>query len=872
MKLYLKFVLYPLIFLFSITSLIAQDVLDYNNPKIYEIGGITVNGTQYLDHNVLITLSGLSVGDKINVPGEQISNAIRALWKQGLFSDISIDATKIINDVIFLEISLKELPRLSKYKFDGVKKGEEDEIRDKISLVRGRIITEDLLNNTQNAITNYYKKKGFLNTKVELYQEKDPLFTNSNVLSINVQRNHKVRIKEIVISGNDNLMPRSLKKKMKDTKERTQLNLNAPKNIWSDLKTANIPEALANINISNSLNYIDEKIFRFKLFSSSKFNQDDYENDKQKIITLYNEKGYRDAAIVSDSIFLVDDRNLQINLKIEEGNKYYFRDISFKGNSKYDNTILNRILDIKKGDTYNATLLQSRLSFDAQGNDISSLYMDDGYLFFQANAVEKSVENDSIDIEVNIYEGPQATIDNVIIKGNDKTSEHVIRRELRSLPGSKFSRADIIRSQREIANLGYFDPEKINIVPIPNPAKGTVDIEYTVAEKSSDQLELSAGWGGNTVVGSVGVSFNNFSLRNIKNIKTWDPLPSGDGQQLSFRFQSTGKAYQSINTSFTEPWLGGNRPLALSVSAYSSRQFRNPSESDDANKKLLYITGVSTGLGLRLRKPDDNFLLQGTINYQRYTLRNWYTDFILNNGNANNLSLNLTLSRYSIDQPIYPRSGSNFSLSLQITPPYSKWFSNKDYSTLAANDKYKWAEYHKWKIKAEWYLNIIDKLVLKTSAKMGLMGYFNADIGHSPFERFQIGGDGLSNYSLYGKDVYSLRGYEDNEITQTNLGHPYFAKYTIELRYPLSLNPSSTIYLLAFAEGGNSWASFKEFNPFEVNRSAGLGMRIFLPMFGTLGFDYGVGFDKSITDNTRKFWDYVGNHGKFSIILGVDPE
>lgn len=866
----------------------AQDtdltINDYNAPKTYEIGGITITGTKYLNEEVLIKYSGLNVGQKIKLPGEEIPKAIKALWKQGLFEDVKIYADKIINDVIFLNIKLEERIRLSKYTFKGVKKVEEDDLREQLDLIRGRLIDENLISNTKNSILEYYKDKGFLNSFVDIIQTEDKQFTNSNILTIRVSRGNKIKVNEIIFKGNESVFSRKLKKQM-ETKERTSVKLDAPKTVYNDLKKMKIGHTLGNLSVIEAAQYIEENVVRFKPFSSSKFIDEEFDLDKGKIIDYYNELGYRDARIVNDTMYLANEKSINVELDIEEGQQYYFRNIEWKGNSKYESEKLSQILGIERGDIYNQSLLQARLFMDPNGNDVSSLYMDDGYLFFNVNPAEKTVEDDSIDLVINVYEGPQATIDEVRISGNTKTNEHVVRRAIRSLPGSKFSRSDIIRSQREIASLGFFDPEQIQINPIPNPQKGTVDIEYKVVEKPSDQLELSAGWGGNTIVGSLGVSFNNFSIQNIFNPAAWRPLPVGDGQRLSVRFQSTGQAFQSLNASFTEPWLGGKRPNALSISGYTSRSARrsilqNTAGNDSTVNQSLFISGASIGLGRRLEVPDDNFVLNASLNYQRYNLRHWNTDFIFNNGKANNLNLNITLSRYSLDQPIYPRSGSNISLSGEFTPPFSTIFNpERDYSKIDdASEKYKWVEYHKWKFKAEWYTSIVGKLVLKTSAKLGGMGYYNQDIGHSPFERFEMGGDGISNFNLFGKDIIALRGYEENEVPSRAVdaqaargGYPFFAKYTVELRYPLSLNPSATIYALAFAEGGNTWENFNKFNPFEVQRSTGLGIRFFLPMFGTLGFDYGIGFDK-LPGTGNRFGDLLANKARFSVILGVEPE
>ncbi len=847
--------------------------LDYSQPKDYEIGGITISGTEHLKEDLLIRLSGLEVGDKVSIPGEGISNAIKNLWKQGLFADVKIVASRIVNDVVFLDIQVKERARLSKYAFKGVRKNEEDELRDMLLLRRGRIVDQNLIKNTLNIVSEFYKEKGFLNVTVKTKQRPDENFPNHRILTIDVARGNKIRINEIIFEGNEQVYSRKLRRQMKGTKERTRVNPQAPKIVWKDLKKAKLGHTLGNLSITQALQYVDENVMRFKPFSQSKFLEDKFEEDKDAIIAYYNEKGYRDARIIQDTIWDVNDKSIAIKLSVDEGEQYHFRDISWKGNTKYSDEELNKILGIDKGDIYNQTLLDSRLFMDPSGQDVSALYMDDGYLFFQVTPAEKSVSNDSIDLEINIYEGAQATVNDIVITGNTKTNEHVIRRELRSLPGNKFSRSDIIRSQREIANLGFFDPEQIQITPIPNPQNGTVDIEYGVVEKPSDQLELSAGWGGTGIVGSLGVSFNNFSLRNAFRKGGWAPIPSGDGQRLSLRFQSTGAAFQALTTSFVEPWLGGKKPNALSLSIFSQRICSNCRLREDRREesaRILLINGVTLGLGQRLRVPDDNFLLRTDINYQHYNLKNSPYDFIITEGKSNDLSFKVELARYSIDQPIYPRSGSNISLSVQATPPFSRMFP-RDLTDVQS--RYRWAEYHKWKFKADWFTSIVGNLVLHTSVKTGLMGYYNQDIGHSPFQRFEVGGDGIANnFSLYGIDILRLRGYD--RISTPDIGDPFFSKFTVELRYPLSLNPSSTIYALAFAEGGNTWDTFKEYNPFEMRRSVGLGMRIFLPMFGTLGFDYAIGFDKPTVPKTggSRIGNYLSQFGQFHVVLGQEPE
>jgi outer membrane protein insertion porin family len=612
-----------------------------------------------------------------------------------------------------------------------------------------------------------------------------------------------------------------------------------------------------------------------RIFASSKYIKDDYKADKDAIIRYYNTLGYRDAKIAKDSVFREpENNNIVIAMKIDEGQRYYFRDITWKGNSIYTNEQLAEVLGIAEGDIYNEELLEQRISFSQEGRDINSLYMDNGYLFFRATPTEVAIDGDSIDLEVRILEGPQATIDRVTIQGNDRTHEHVVRRELKTKPGQKFSRSDIIRSQREIVNLGYFNPESLGINTPVNAQRGTVDIEYTVEEKPSDQLELSAGWGGfNGVIGTLGVTFNNFSIRNIFNKESWSPLPTGDGQRLSIRAQTNGRFYQSYNASFTEPWLGGKKPNSFTVGGYYT-VFSNGRDKESSLYSGLAIGGVSVGLGTRLKWPDDYFLLNTTLSLQNISLNN-RTGFSLDNGNPvtdgsyNNLNLNVTIARNSIDAPLFPTTGSRLSIAAQGTLPYSL-FSDRNYQDLSIEERFKWLEYYKLNVKAEWYTTLFGKFVLKSAAKIGLLGFYNANVGLSPFERFELGGDGISNFAgIQGKDIISMRGYEveDLQVNNDYDGAAAFNKFTMELRYPFSLNPTATIYALAFVEGGNAFISLKDYNPFQLKRSAGVGLRVFLPMFGTLGFDYGLGFDKELSP-TAKWSDY----GNFNIILGFEPE
>ncbi len=867
------------VFFFLLTALslrlLAQDggqepIISYETPREYVIGGIEISGTKYLDPDILISLSTLRRGQTLQIPGDEISQAVKALWRQGLFTNVKIYQDKIIGDKIFLNIHLQERPRLARYRFAGVKKSEHDDIRDKIHLTKGRVLTENIKLNVSTKIKGYYWDKGFLNAEVELEESPDSLLANSILLTIRIQKGKKVRIDNIDINGVEAFSEKKAKKKLKNTHEKVYVDwpkvLRPRKDSTSKFKVSRFIE---NWSVRKLYNHINNNA-NLNIFKNAKFDAEGYETDKKALVEEYNTKGYRDARITWDTVYQ-ENGNLQVKLDVYEGNKYYFRNITWKGNAKHSDEKLSQILGIEKGDVYNHALLEQRLFMSPSENDVSSLYMNDGHLFFQVTPVEVLVFEDSIDLEIRIHEGREAVINEIRIVGNTKTNEHVIRRELRTLPGSKFSRSDLIRSQREIANLGYFDPETIGVTPYPNPENGTVDIEYSVTEKPSDQLELSAGWGGRGrgVIGTLGLTFTNFSLKNMFKKGYWSPLPSGDGQRLSVRVQTNGKIYQSYNLSFTEPWLGGKKPNSFTVSGVKSRF---SSLDTERNVEGSFVTnGGTVALGTRLKWPDDYFTFQTAINIQNYRLTNWQANnFLFSDGNSNNLSLGLTLSRTSIDQQIYPRRGSNISLSVKVTPPYSLFnrdkFKDPD---LDPAEKYKWVEYHKWRFNAEWYTTLVGNLVLKTSAKLGFLGFYNRDIGVSPFERFELGGDGLANFTFYGRDIISLRGYD---VLTPNDAAPIFNKYTMELRYPFSTNPSSTIYALAFVEGGNFWQSFRSYNPFDIKRSAGLGVRIFLPMFGLLGFDYGIGFDKTVSEDATGFGDYLGKYGKFSIILGFEPE
>lgn len=844
-------------------------------PKRYTIGGITVDGTRFLDNDLLITVAGLNVGDEIGVPyDEKLSKAIQNLWKQELFSDISIKATRFVGDKVFLEIVIEERPRLSKYNFKGIRKSEATELKDKVGLVKNRVVTEATKKEAVVRIERYFSEKGFNDISVDVVEFIDSISVNSVVLTFDIDKGTRTRINQINIAGNSVASDTRLKRVLKGTKEMPRISLHPADEISVYEKNErSFDEYMKNFNFlypSKTLNALDP-YFRFNLFTASKFNEKKFETDKQTLIAYYNTLGYRDAIIQEDTVYKVDGGNINIDIKIREGHKYYFGDIEWKGNTKYSGEYLSKVLGIKKGDVYNIELLESRLGKvltpDGMGDDISSLYMNDGYLFFNIEPVEVSIIDDTINYEMRITEGPQATIKNVIITGNQRTNEHVIRREIRTLPGNKFSRLDLIRSQREIANLGFFDQEKIGIQPIPNQEDGTVDIEYSVVEKSSDQLQLSAGFGGGiSFYGNIGVTFNNFSLRNIFKPKFWDPLPVGDGQRFSVNYQSNGRFYNSMNVSFTEPWLGGKKPNSLTTN-FMYTKFNNSITGTNTNESYMRVLGGGVSMSSRVKWPDDNFVFTYGINFQNFKLKQYEliqgTGFA--DGPSNNLFFKLTLARYSIDQPLYPRGGSNINFTFQFTPPYSN-IAGKDFSNATASEKYKWIEYHKYRFTAEWYQRIVGNMVFKFATKYGFMGYYNQDIGFAPFERFQVGGDGLSGQNFFvGRDIIAHRGYKGPYSNNATI----FNKYTAEVRYPFSLSPTSTIYGLMFVEAANAWANFSQFNPTKLNRSAGVGLRVFLPMFGLLGLDYGIGFDRFNRETgTTKLKDIAN----FTFMLGFEPD
>ena len=822
--------------------------IDYNNPKEYTLGGMTVSGTKYLDANVLIMLSGLSVGERIKVPGDKITKAVKKLWEQGLFEDVRFNITKIVGDQIFLDLYLKERPRLSKFTFNGIKKSDADNIREKIRIVKGDYVTDNLILKTRNIILGYFTEKGYLNATVDVELERDSIHSNEVTMIINIDRNMKVKIYDIEVHGNTQLTNEQISSALKKTKEMSIFN---PMN---DLEVALYESfrACLRVDFPEIVNIIQKHIYenvRIRIFKASKFIDEEYQNDKLNLITKYNSLGFRDARIIADTVAKHDENTVRINIWIEEGPKYYVRNISWVGNTKYNDQFLSRFLKIKKGDVYDKESLEKALSYDPNGGDIRSLYMDDGYLFFDLIPVETRVENDSIDIEIRMMEGKQATIGKVTITGNTKTNDHVALREIQTRPGQLFSRDRLIRSQRQLAQLRYFDAEKLNPAVNPNPEDGTVDIDYQVEETSADQVELSGGWGYGRIVGTLGLSFNNFSLRNLLRGKAWKPVPSGDGQKLSVRVQTYGKGYLSYSASFTEPWLGGKKPIALSLS-YVHSKYTNGLAKNDPAYGYFIIDGITVGLGNMLKWPDDYFSLYQAVNFMKYNTKNYSQIFAFGggNGNYNSISYSVSLSRNSIDAPIYARTGSEVSLSLEATPPYSLFKGDVDYSTMDYSEKYKWVEYYKIKFKTAFYVNLFGKLVLSPRIQFGYLGAYNSDLGITPFERFYLGGDGLTGYNnMDGRELIGMRGYVNNSLTPlypSSVGGTVYTKNTLELRYPISLNPSATIYVLGFLEAGNDWLKFKNVNPFNLYRSAGFGLRVFLPMFGLLGLDWGYGLDE----------------------------
>ena len=815
--------------------------VDYNSPKKYIVGGVTVEGRNNISEQQILQIAGLQEGLEVTVPSDEMSAIVKRLWLQRVFEDVSlaIDSITPTRDTAYFKISVIERPRVSRWTFSGVKSGEEKELLDRLNLRRGGEFSEYVAKTATDIIKRYYKEKGFLNVAVDVNTKRDTMVRSAIRVQFAVDRGEKVKIQTITFKGADHVKESKMVRSMKKTRDKRFMNF----------------------------------------FSSKKFNETEYINDKKALISVFNEAGYRDARIVKDTMYYVEPGRLQIDFEIDEGKQYYFRDITWTGNSVFATESLNSLLMINKGDVYDVVTMEKRLfggGKETEGN-VSTLYRDNGYLFFNLQPVELNIEGDSVDVEIRVVEGKPATLNNIIINGNDLTNERVIRRQLFTRPGDLFTQTAFERSIREIASMGQFDPEAITdpntgYSIIQDPMNSTVDLVYNVTEKPSSQLELSGGWGGNTFVATVGVSFNNFSTRRFFDKTAWRPVPLGDAQNLSVRFQTNGTYYTSLSASFSEPWLFGKKPTSLSMSLYYTRQtMSNLYFNILNNEQYMEVYGFAAGLGNRLKWPDNYFVLYNQLSWQTYKLQDWPYNFLFDTGLSHNLSYTLNLSRNSTDQQIYPRTGSDFSFALQLTPPYSL-LRKKDYGLLDADgnptkvsdpksidynfqtsqDRYRWIEYHKWTFKGAIYTKLVGDLVLMARAQFGYLGYYNRKWGYSPFEGFRVGGDGMSGYDTYGSEIVSLRGYENYSLTPLadsdySSGNYYagnvYDKFTVELRYPVILQPQSTIYALLFLEGGNAWADIRKFNPFQIRRSAGVGVRVFLPMIGLLGVDWGYGFD-----------------------------
>lgn len=841
-----------LLFILCFGWINAQEAdINYGSPRTYILGGVEFRGIDdKYDEETLLRQSRLRIGQYLKIPGKEIVTAINRLYDLKIFSFVEIDLDKVEDDTAWLVIHLRENPKLSTVNFIGLKKSEETKIKEQVSLLPGTQINDNIKSNLKRAIERSLKDKGYYNMDVRVLQRDDPENKGQVILDVLVEKRSKIKIQSIEITGNEGMSDAQLKRAMKKTKEKTILNF----------------------------------------FKSSKYISKTYEEDKLNLLSRYDEKGYRDAEIISDSVVLVSPKRVNVYINVHEGVKYYFNNITWTGNKKYPSEYLSELLDIRKGDVYNGTLLKERLTMDDDA--AINLYANNGYLFVDMRAEESIVGNDSINLNIRVFEGPLATINRVKIKGNTTTHEHVIRRELYTYPGQVWSKENVIRSLRELSQMGHFDPEKLVPEPLPNQAEGTVDIVYNLEEKSNDKFELSGGWGAGMIIGSVAFTFNNFSIRNIFNKDAYHPLPQGDGQTFSLQAQTNGKYYTSFSMSFMEPWFGGKKPNSFNASVYFSRQtgygsgygdYMVNAGVDQAKNQSMLTFGFSVGLGRRINWPDQMFQMQNSVSYQRYSLKNW-NYYIIDNGNSNTLAFSTVLSRRSIYNPIFPKSGSDFSLSVTLTPPYSMFEDDERMETEKNEDKYRWIEYHKWKFHGKIYVPLtkgkVDDytqeakkpLVLYTGVQFGYLGQYNKH-RKSPFEGFEMGGDGMTGYSLYGREYIGLRGYENGSLT--NAGSSFitpassdanvFTKITMELRYPIILGQTAnTIYALAFLEAGNSWYKLKDFEPFNLYRSAGVGLRVFLPMFGMLGIDWGYGFDEisGRSDASRK--------GKFHFVMGQE--
>ena len=848
-------------------KIVNPDISYAGTPRLCEIGGISVTGVEGYEDYVLIGLSGLTEGQSIEVPGTEITEAVKRYWRHGLFSEVSITADSIVDSKIYLCIHLALRPRVSEINYSGIKKSEREDLEAKLGIMKGNQITPNMIDRAKILAKKYFDEKGFKNAEIDIVQRDDVTGKNKVILDVNIDKKSKMKIRHIIIEGNENLSDRKIK------------------GGWFR------KGVLTKMNEAGKL---------YSFLKSKKFTDERYKEAKQNLIDKYNELGYRDMTIDVDSVWNNDEKHVNLYLKIDEGQKYYIRNITWAGNVVASTVYLNRVLGMKKGDVYNQKQLNKRLKEDEDA--VGNFYWNNGYLFYRVDPTEINVVGDSIDLEMRIYEGDQAHISHVRIFGNDRVYEEVVRRELRTKPGDLFSKEALMRSAREIQSMGHFNPETVEPDIQPNQEDGTVDINWNLEQKSNDQVELSFGWGQTGIIGRVSLKLNNFSMRNLfgKNKMHRGIMPVGDGEQLALSFQSNGTYYQSYSVNYSAPWFGGKRPNAFNVGFYYSKQtdvnsnyynqswmnnyysyygsynnnYYNNYESDLDDDKFVKLLGISLGWGKRLRWPDDYFQLVMSLSYQRYMLQDWQY-FLIHNGNCNNINLRITLSRSSIDNMYFPRRGSEFMASVTVTPPWSLW-DNKDYSTLATDansasynnelqDKYRWIEYHKWKFKSKTYTALTGGqkcLVLMTRVEFGILGSYNSN-KKSPFETFYMGGDGMSGYSTgYAQETIGLRGYENGSLTPYSANGYAYDRFSLELRYPFMLG-NTTIYGLSFLEGGNAWYETKKFNPFDMKRSAGVGVRIFLPMVGLMGIDWAYGFDKVLYTGTR-------GGSQFHFVLGQE--
>ena len=864
MKKFISITFLITILLLLFTTFSFGQVTSYEDGKRYILGGIEVKGLQSYNEQTVKTYTGLRVGQPIILPGEEISGIIKKLWGLELFSDIVFYITRIEGENIFLELNITERPSLSNVRIYGIKKGKVDDILKDTDLKKGKKITKSIIANTKSYLRNKYRKKGYLNTKVSIATTKDTSQTNAQNMVINIKKGDKVKIEQIIFEGNSKLSDKKLQKALKKTKRK--------------------------------------KFYRF--WKKSKYIKDDYRSDLSLLIEKYAEKGFRDARVLSDTIIKVDENNITLKIKVEEGDKYYFGNINFVGNSVYTDRYLSQVLGIRKGAVYNGVLLKKRIADASKPDaaDLTNLYQNNGYMFSSVNPVEISAENDTIDFEIRIIEGKETFLDHITVNGNLKTNDHVIFRELKTRPGQRYSKENIIRSIRELGQLGFFDAEQITPEILnPNPNEGTVDIAYSLVESGSSQIELQGGYGGGGFIGTLGLSFGNFSMKNIFNVDTYKPVPMGDGQIFALRLQAS-RSYRVYSLNFSEPWLGGKKPVRFNMSLSRTKQFYyNPYVSRKPDKNRTFsITGVSVGLAKRVQWPDDFFTVSHSLSYQLYDFNNYNLGlFNFGNGKSNSLSYTFGISRNSAGPGrIFPTYGSTFEVTAKFTPPYSL-FNSKDFKSLqqrtneftklsierpltaieqnklehTEEERFKWLEFYKVKFKGEWFTLLTGKFVLRANSEFGFLGNYNTDIGNVPFERFYVGGDGMGNFTLDGRETISLRGYENQSLTPFSVnpitgqneqeGGTIYNKFSLEIRYPLTLKPSASIYGLTFLEGGNAFNNFQEFNPFQIKRSAGVGMRIFMPAFGLLGIDFGYGFD---SDNRP---GSVGANGwKIDFIIG----